>query len=158
LLNTRCNVLSVSTTIWPWICLSELMRSAHCRSIRRWTLNGYMALIGSTSLTRSYVRISLRGICVLSVNEVAETWKVPSEAANWLLKLRRVFQCSASPAISSPRSVEHSQSAAHLDVAYSPSVGRQDAPPKTPKPVMVELGHSHFQNRPLSNAQRHQAE
>jgi hypothetical protein len=73
------------------------MRSAHCRSIRRWTLNGYMALIGSTSLTRSYVRISLRGICVLSVDEVAETWKVPSEAANWLPKLRRVFQCSASP-------------------------------------------------------------
>ena len=29
--------------------------------------------LGSTSLTRSYVRISLRGICVLSVNEVAET-------------------------------------------------------------------------------------
>lgn len=42
---------------------------------------GYMALIRSTSLTRSYVRISLRGICVLSVNEVAETWKVPSKAA-----------------------------------------------------------------------------
>src|ERR1700680_3277031 len=82
LLNTRCNVLSVPTTIWPWICLSELMRSAHCRSMRRWTLNGYIALIGSTSLTRSYVRISLRGICVLSVNEVAETWKVSSEAAN----------------------------------------------------------------------------
>src|ERR1700687_1744430 len=44
LLNTRCNVLSVPTTIWPWICLSELMRSAHCPSMRRWTLNGYMAL------------------------------------------------------------------------------------------------------------------
>jgi hypothetical protein len=42
-----------------------------------------MALIRSTSLTRSHVRISLRGICVLSVNEVAETWKVPSEAAKW---------------------------------------------------------------------------
>jgi hypothetical protein len=34
------------------------------------------------------VRINLRGIFVLSVNEVAETWKVPSEAAKWLLKLR----------------------------------------------------------------------
>src|SRR6266852_2965428 len=45
LLNTPCNVLSVPTTIWPWICVSELMRSAHCRSMRRWTLNGYMALI-----------------------------------------------------------------------------------------------------------------
>ena len=39
-----------------------------------------MALIGSTSLRRSYVRISLPGICVLSVDEVAETWKVPSDA------------------------------------------------------------------------------
>jgi hypothetical protein len=48
-----------------------------------------MALIRSTSLTRSYVRISLRGICVLSVNEVAETWKVPSEAAKWLRKVRK---------------------------------------------------------------------
>jgi hypothetical protein len=61
LLNTRCNVLSVPTTIWPWICLSELMRSAHCRSMRRWTLDGYMALIRSTSLTRSYVGIKSRG-------------------------------------------------------------------------------------------------
>ena len=52
LLNTPCNVLSVPTTIWPWICVSELMRSAHCRSMRRWTLNGYTALIWSTSLTR----------------------------------------------------------------------------------------------------------
>ena len=52
-------------------------------------LNGYTALIRSTSLTRYYVRISLRGICVLSVNEVAETWKVPSEAAKWLLKRRK---------------------------------------------------------------------
>ena len=74
----RRNGVSVPTTIWPWICLRELMRSAHCRSMRRWTLNGYMALIRSTSLTRSHVRISLRGIYVLSVNEVAETWKVPS--------------------------------------------------------------------------------
>jgi hypothetical protein len=56
--------------------------------MRRWMLNGYMALIRSTSLTRSYVRISLRGICVLSVNEVAEAWKVPSEAAKWPLKPR----------------------------------------------------------------------
>jgi hypothetical protein len=55
--------------------------------MQRWTLNGYTALIRSTSLTRSYVRISLRGICVLSVNEVAGAWKVPSEAAQWLLKL-----------------------------------------------------------------------
>ena len=38
-----------------------------------------MALIRSISLTRSCVRISLRGICVLSVNEVAETWKVPGQ-------------------------------------------------------------------------------
>ena len=43
-----------------------------------------MALIRSTSLTRSYVRTSLRGISVLSVNEVAETWKVPNEAPKWL--------------------------------------------------------------------------
>src|SRR5712675_3153617 len=85
LLNTPCNVLSVPTTIWPWICVSELMRSAHCRSMRRWTLNGYMALIRSTSLTRCSVRISLRGICVLLVNEVAETWKVPCEAVKQLL-------------------------------------------------------------------------
>jgi WD40 repeat protein len=53
-------------------------------------LNGYMALIRSTSLTRFYVKISLRGICVLSVNEVAETWKVPSEPAKWLLKFRKL--------------------------------------------------------------------
>jgi len=52
LLNTRYNVRSVATTIWPGICLADLMRSAHCRSMRRWTLNGYTALIGSTSLTR----------------------------------------------------------------------------------------------------------
>jgi hypothetical protein len=82
LLNTPCNVLSVPTTIWSWIRLSELIRSAHCRSMRRWTLSGYMALIRSSSLTRSYMRISVRGICVLWVNKVAETWKVPSEAAN----------------------------------------------------------------------------
>src|ERR1700730_5174331 len=56
------------------------MRSAHCRSTRRWTLNGYTALIRSTSLTRSYARICIRGFCVLSVNEVVETWKVPSDA------------------------------------------------------------------------------
>src|SRR5258708_37909294 len=49
LLNTRCNVRSVATTIRP---LSDLKRSAHCRSTRRWTLNGYLALIRSTSLTR----------------------------------------------------------------------------------------------------------
>src|ERR1039458_2430646 len=67
LLNTRCNVLSVPITIWPRMCLSELMRSAHCRSMQRWTLNGYMTLIRPTSLTRCYARISLRGICVLSV-------------------------------------------------------------------------------------------
>jgi hypothetical protein len=45
--------------------------------MRRWTLNGYVALIRSTSLTRSYVRISLRGIGVLSVNEVAEHDRAP---------------------------------------------------------------------------------
>src|SRR5450755_2603819 len=39
-----------------------------------------MALIRSTSLTRSYARICIRGVCVLSVNEVVETWKVPSDA------------------------------------------------------------------------------
>jgi hypothetical protein len=52
-----------------------------------------MALIGSTSLTRSYVRmrISLRGICVLSVNEVAESWKVPGEAAKWQILLQKYF-------------------------------------------------------------------
>jgi hypothetical protein len=55
-LKTRCNVLSVPTAIWPWICLSDLIRSAHCCSMRRWTLNGYIALIRSTSLTRSYAR------------------------------------------------------------------------------------------------------
>jgi hypothetical protein len=86
LLNTRCNVLP--TTTWPRICLSELIRSAHCCSMRRWTLNGYMALIRSTSLTRSNVKISLRGICVLSVNEVARTWKVPSDSTKSLLNLR----------------------------------------------------------------------
>jgi hypothetical protein len=52
LLNARCNVGSVATTILPSSCLADLMRSAHCRSMRRWTLNGYTALIGSTSLTR----------------------------------------------------------------------------------------------------------
>jgi hypothetical protein len=57
--------------------------------MRRWMLNGYMALIRSTSLTRSSWRISLGPLCVLSVNEVAETWKVPSEAAKWLLKIRK---------------------------------------------------------------------
>src|ERR1039458_6621126 len=50
LLSTRCNVLSVPITIWPRMCLSELMRSAHCRSTQRWTLNGYMTLIRPTSL------------------------------------------------------------------------------------------------------------
>jgi hypothetical protein len=39
-----------------------------------------MALIRSTSLTRAYVEIRLRRICVLS-EEAAEAWKVPSEAA-----------------------------------------------------------------------------
>jgi hypothetical protein len=52
LLNTRCNVLSVPT-IWPSICVSELMRSAHRSSTRRWKLNGYVALIRTASLTRS---------------------------------------------------------------------------------------------------------
>jgi hypothetical protein len=55
-LKPRRNGLAVPSTIWPWICLRELMRSAHCRSMRRWTLNGYIALIRSTSLTRSYAR------------------------------------------------------------------------------------------------------
>jgi hypothetical protein len=50
-LNTRCAARSVATTFWTWICLGDLMRSAHCRSTRRWKLNGYTALIGSTSLT-----------------------------------------------------------------------------------------------------------
>jgi hypothetical protein len=36
-----------------------------------------MALIRSTLLTRSYVRISLRGLGVLSVNEVAENDRAP---------------------------------------------------------------------------------
>src|ERR1700686_5938957 len=88
LLNTRCNVCSVPTTISPRICLSDLMRSAHCRSMRRWTLNGYMALIRSTSLTGATWRISLRRICVLSVDEVAGTRKVPGEVAKSLVKFR----------------------------------------------------------------------
>jgi hypothetical protein len=78
LLTPRRNGRSVPTPIWSWICLRDLRRSAHCRSTRWWTLNGYIALIRSTSLTRSYVRMDLRGICVRSVNEVAATWKVPS--------------------------------------------------------------------------------
>jgi hypothetical protein len=45
LLKARSNVRSVAATIWPWSFLSDLMRSAHCRSMRRWTLRGYMALI-----------------------------------------------------------------------------------------------------------------
>ena len=52
LFNTYCNVRVVATTTWRRIWFSALMRSAHCRSMRRWTFNGYMALIRSTSLTR----------------------------------------------------------------------------------------------------------
>jgi hypothetical protein len=52
LLNTRCNILSVATTSWP---RSVLKRSAHLRTGRRRTLNGYLELIRSTSLTRSCV-------------------------------------------------------------------------------------------------------
>jgi hypothetical protein len=52
LLNTRCNIRSVATTSWP---LSILKRSAHLRTGRRRTLNGYLELIRSTSLTRSCV-------------------------------------------------------------------------------------------------------
>jgi len=52
LFNTCCNVRLVATTNWLWIWLSALMRAVHCRSMRRWTFNGYMALIRSTSLTR----------------------------------------------------------------------------------------------------------
>src|ERR1019366_9470609 len=36
LLNTRCNVLLVPITIWLRVCLRELIRSAHCRSIWRY--------------------------------------------------------------------------------------------------------------------------
>src|ERR1700722_9846533 len=42
-----------------------------CRSMRRWTLNGYLAHIRSTSLTRSDFGISLREIS--PGDEVAET-------------------------------------------------------------------------------------
>jgi hypothetical protein len=69
LFHTCCNVRAVAATNGLRIWLSALMRAAHCRSMRRWTFNGYMALIRSTSLTRptslkitysnSYVQISL---------------------------------------------------------------------------------------------------
>ena len=62
LLNTCCNVRSVATKTRPWICPSDLMRSAQRCSMRRWTLSGYMALIRSTSLTRSKVRLHLRDL------------------------------------------------------------------------------------------------
>jgi hypothetical protein len=88
LLNTRCNALSVPTTIWLWICLSEGMPSDQRRSMRPWDLNGCRAVIRSTSLTRSCLKTGLRGICVLPVNEVAQTWNVPPEAAKWLLEFR----------------------------------------------------------------------
>src|SRR6185437_16991313 len=61
-LNTCCNVRSVATKTRPWIYPSDLMRSAQRRSMRRWTLSGYMALIRSTSLTRSQVRLRLRDL------------------------------------------------------------------------------------------------
>jgi hypothetical protein len=50
---------------------------------------------------RSYARKSIRGICVLSVNEVAETWKVPSDADKWQLKLRECWPIPSTDSISS---------------------------------------------------------
>jgi hypothetical protein len=51
-LNMSCNVRTIATTIWEWICRSDLTRSADWRSMRRRILNKYTALIGSTSLKR----------------------------------------------------------------------------------------------------------
>jgi hypothetical protein len=58
-LNTSCNVRSIATTIWEWICRSDLTRSAHRRSMRRRMLNGNTALIGSTLLKRLRVSSSI---------------------------------------------------------------------------------------------------
>jgi hypothetical protein len=51
LLNARCKVRSVAATTRPRICFSDLTRSTHRRS--RWMLNGYFALMRSTSPTSS---------------------------------------------------------------------------------------------------------
>jgi hypothetical protein len=59
------------TTIWPRIWLGDLMRSAAAVQCGGGRSLDSMALIRSTSLARSYLRISFR-ICVLSVKEVAE--------------------------------------------------------------------------------------
>jgi hypothetical protein len=48
-----CNFRFAATTTWPPIRLNNLMRSAHCRSVRRRKLKGFNVLIRSTSLTRS---------------------------------------------------------------------------------------------------------
>ena len=54
LLNRRRSSRSTATTIRPWICLSDMMRSANGLSMRRRRLNWYLRLIRSTSLTRSH--------------------------------------------------------------------------------------------------------
>jgi hypothetical protein len=46
-----CNVRSAASTMRARICLRDSVRSAHCLSTRRWTLNGYMAVIRATPLT-----------------------------------------------------------------------------------------------------------
>jgi hypothetical protein len=46
-----CNVRSAASTMRARICLRDSMRSAHCLSTRRWTLNGYIAVIRATPLT-----------------------------------------------------------------------------------------------------------
>jgi len=53
---------SVPAAVRPRVCFSELIRSAHCRSKRRWTLNGYMALIRATSLPRRWSGAPGRGM------------------------------------------------------------------------------------------------
>jgi hypothetical protein len=60
-----CNVRSAASTMRARICLRDSMRSAHCLSTRRWTLNGYMAVIRATPLTPLRENKS-SGICVKS--------------------------------------------------------------------------------------------
>jgi hypothetical protein len=70
---------------------SNSLRSAHCRLMRGWTLNGYMALIRPTSLTRSYVRLSLRGFAFSRLRGDWEGSKRSSQMAAQTRRAQRIL-------------------------------------------------------------------
>jgi hypothetical protein len=115
LVNLRCNIVSVPATTWFWSCLRDSMRSAHCRSMRRWTLNEYVALIGSTSLPRACVRVSLPGI----LRSLVE-------------RSRRGLESSAQMAAQTPRVLGYRP---YRD-RHGGGTGRRGLEPVTPEPVI----------------------